>query len=228
MRAAILTILFAALAGGGGVYLWTYYGGVAGEKESAVAFIDAYGDYAEIADRVDLLVHLPGTQDNIERAELEQLLTTVLTSDLAPERRDTLSRLAYQNLDVLKKEVDAAQAAQAELYERLQVLDNTARTFQGTRLRTLAQDVVTRARMRAELTSRITSILSETNEHTHAILTQILEDDGELTQLHIAEINTVTEAAEARHARTVALYDDLVVTSGELQQSVELFVRVAL
>ena len=113
MKAAFITILLALLLGGGGTFLWVYYGGFAGEQSEAVAFIDIYGDYAEVAERVELLVHLPGTEGNSDRAELLNLLEAILTQDMAPQRREELARLAFSNLDTVKREIDAAQAAQA-------------------------------------------------------------------------------------------------------------------
>ncbi len=228
MRAVLLTICLALLVGGGGVYAWLYYGGFGGEKDVAIAFIDVYGDYADVAHTVDQLVHLPGTEGNVDRVELESLLEDMLTGDVGKERRDTLARLAYQNVDTLKKEIDAAQTAQAQVYERLQDLDNMARQFVGVRVRAAAADIVLTARTRTELTARITSILSEINTHTHAIVTQILEDEGELTDVHVAAMNAVTQRAEERHATLASLYDTLLRTSEELETAMKHFVSIAL
>ena len=224
----ILTIILAVLIGGGGVYTWLYYGGFAGEKDVAIAFIDAYGEYDEIALHVEALTHLPGTEGNADRAELQSLLETVLTHDVTPERRDVLARLAFQNLDTLKKEVDAAQSAQAKLYQNLQQLDNVGRQFEGVQLRTQAGSIVTHARKRAELSARITSVLSETQDQTHAIITQILEDKGELTSAHIQAINSATAEAENRHDGLEGLYTEVLQEKKDIETAFTQFIATAL
>jgi len=182
----LIIILVALVLGGGGTFLWLYYGGFEGEKPQAVAFIDKYGEYNEVAEKVEFLVHLPGTENNTDREELLALLTTMLTEDIEPERRESLARLAYTNLDSLKKEIDAAQVAQADLYAILQEFDAVAKVFTSIELRNKAEEIVLLSRKRAELSARITSVLSETNEHSHAIITRILAEGGDLSQKHIA------------------------------------------
>lgn len=228
MRTVILIILIAAFCGGGGAFLWLYYGGFGGERSSAVSFIEAYGDYAEIAERVEMLVHLPGTAGNSDRKELLAILDAILTQSMEAERRESLARLAYSNLDTIKKEIDAAQVAQAELYQVLQTLDNASRSFRSIELRNRVEEIVMLARKRAELSSRITSILSETNDTTSAIITRILGDGGELTQEHIRDINESTRSAEERFDMVTGLYDELISRKKELDKVFADFVAVAI
>jgi hypothetical protein len=223
-----VTILIAVLIGGGGVYAWHYYGGFAGEKSTSVAFVEAYGEYAEVAGRVETLVHLPGTEGNSSRKELLSLLNTMLTENLTNEERESLARIAFTHLDTIKKEIDAAQALQATLYAVLQDFDNAARVFHGIELRTQAQHIVLIARKRAELSARITSILSETNDHTYAIITRILSEKGNLSGAHITEINDATRAAEERYATLEGLYKELVQNKTELDQQFAHFTQTAI
>ncbi len=228
MRAALITIVLAALLGGGGVYAWLYYGGFGGEKGTAVAFIDSYGAYAEVADQVDAYTHLPGTGDNVNRQELQSLLTSILTENMEDGHRAELARLAYADLDALKKEVDQAQAAQAKLYQVLQDLDNASRVFHGIDLRTKAAEIVTMARARTELSARITSVLSETNDQTYAIITRILSDNGALTDAHKTEINDATDEAEKRFDTLKQLYDQLIAKKADLDRSFQSFAHAAI
>jgi hypothetical protein len=224
----LLTILIAILIGGGGAYAWRYYGGFGGEKGTAVAFVEAYGTYEEVSNEVERLVHLPGVANNDARAELLRLLSAILTESMEPGERETLARIAFTHLDTMKREIDAAQAAQARLYAVLQDFDNASRVFRGIELRTHASNIVLIARKRAELSARITSILSETNDHTYAIITRILADHGELTQEHIATINDATRQAEDRFATLEGLYYELVQKKKELEGAFTQFTRVAL
>jgi len=228
MRAAFITTLLAVLLGGGGTFLWLYFGGFAGEDGSSIAFIDAYGAYAEVADEVERMVHLPGTEGNMDRSELLALLNSILTENLEPERREALARLAFSNLDAIKKEIDAAQVAQAALYQVLQDLDNAGRMFTSIELRKRADEIVQLARKRAELSSRITSVLSETNEHTYAIITRILAEKGELSREHVAEINATTKTAEERFSELEELYTEILVKKEEVQNKFTEFATVAL
>jgi hypothetical protein len=223
-----LTIFLALLLGGGGTYAWLYYGGFEGEKHVAIAFIDAYGDYREIAEQVEVLTHVPGTGNNRSRSELFDLLKRMLTEQIEPEKRDELARIAFGNLDALKKEVEAAHSAQAQLYGALQDLDNMSRTFESVRLRTDAEEIVAMARKRAELTARTTAILSETNDQTYSIITRILADKGELTDAHIHEINEATARAEERFATLKEQYTALALQSKELQEAFQAFVQTAI
>jgi len=227
MRFLLVTILAIAI-GGGTAYAWLYYGGFAGEKEQAIAFIDVYGAYSEVVREVETLVHAPGTEGNNSRAELETLLTKILTEEMDAEHRYTLTELAKTHLDTLKGEVDRAQSAQAELYERLQELDNSARTFSGMQVREKADAVVQLARKRAELTARITSVLSETHDQTSAIIARILREQGELTQAHIQYINDITAKAEERHATLSELYTELSVGQRTQSETFQSFVNTAL
>ncbi len=194
----VLILIMAVAVGGGGTFLWFYYGGFETERKEAITFIEMYGEYAQVANQVESLVHLPGTEGNTSRAELLALLESILTKSMTAEKRDQLTRLAYANLDVIKREVDLAQTAQAQLYEVLQDLDNLSRTFSSIELRTHAVDIVRVGRRRAELSARITSVLSEMHEETQAIITRILAENGELTDEHIIRINESTENAERR------------------------------
>ncbi len=228
MMRIFFTILMATLVGGGGVYAWHYYGGFAGEKSTSVAFVEAYGAYVEISGQVETLVHLPGTEGNSSRQELLALLNTMLTENLTKEERESLARIAFTHLDTIKKEIDAAQALQAKLYAVLQDFDTAARVFHGIELRGQAQDIVLIARKRAELSARITSILSETNDHTYAIITRILSEKGELSGAHITEINDATKAAEERYATLEGLYKELTQKKTELDQQFAAFTKSAI
>jgi len=228
MRAAFVTIVLALLLGGGGTFLWLYYGGFGGEQGSAVAFIDMYGEYAEVADRVETLVHMPGTAGNRDRAELFALLETILTEQIEDARRDSLARLAYSNLEVLRNEVDAAQSAQAELYEVLQDLDNASRQFKAIDLQNHTGRLVDLARQRAALSARITSVQSEINDQTYAIITRILADSGALTSDHAMQINAVTDEAAERHELLTTLHADLDALKQEMQGSFADFAQTAI
>jgi hypothetical protein len=224
----LATLLFALLIGGGGTFLWLYYGGFEGEKSTAIAFIDVYGEYSAIANSVESLVHLPGTKGNTERSELLALLNSILTEDLEPERRATLARLAFANLDGIKKEIDSAQIAQAKLYQVLQDLDNASREFSSIELRGHVEEIVTMARKRAELSAHITSILSEINEQTYAIITRILADEGALSAEHVSSINSVTADAEKRFVLLEGLYVELVAKKEEMDKAFVQFTQQAL
>jgi hypothetical protein len=227
MRAIFFTVVVSALLGGGGVYAWYYFGGFEEEKTNAVAFINTYGDYSAIAQEVEALVHMPGVEENSDRAELERLLTSLLTDTLTQSRREELARLAYNNLIVLKREVDTAQTKQAQLYKVLEELDTSSKLFTGAGIEKQAGDIVAGARKRAELSARITSVLSEMNEQTYAIITRILEDKGELTQEHIQYINDTTAYAEERFATLSGLYTDLQQKTTETETLFAQFVKDA-
>lgn len=224
----LATLLFALLIGGGGTYVWLYYGGFGGERGTAVAFIEVYGDYIEVAEEVEHLVYLPGTEGNTDRAELLALLNSILTEELEPERRSTLARLAFANLDGIKKEIDSAQIAQAKLYTELQDLDNASREFSSIELRRYVEELVTMARKRAELSARITSILSEINEQTYTIITRILADNGVLSQEHISAINNTTAEAEKRFSVLEGLYTELRTKKEEMDKMFLQFTQQAI
>jgi hypothetical protein len=228
MRIILTTILVSALLGGGGVYAWRYFGGFSGEEQEAIAFIDAYGAYADVAGQVDALVHRPGSEGNTDRSELLTLLSSILTERMDAVRREELARLAFNNLTALKKEIDGAQAAQARLYEGLQQLDAASRIFKSIARQRDAADIVRLARERAELTARITAILSEINDHTYAIITKILSDGGELTQEHIQAINATTAGAEERFETLTGVYDALGAKQKTLEAEVTAFAQSAL
>lgn len=228
MKKIIITIVVALILGGGGTFAWMYYGGFESESSEAIAFIDTYGDYTEVADRVELLVNMPGTESNSARKELLTLLESILTKKMSPEKRDSLSRLAYSNLTTLEKEVDAAQSAQAQLYEELQKLDTAAKQFDAIDLQKRATEIVVIARKRAEISARITSILSETNDQTHAIVTRILAEKGKLSQDHIIEINETTQEATARFETLEGLYNTLLEKKDEMDKAFSEFVQVAI
>lgn len=227
MRILLGTMLLLLLTAGG-VYAWFYYGGFGGDKGEAVAFIDAYSTYGETAARVEALVHQPSTANNGSRGELNGLLETILTEDVTVGRRDTLARLAFKHLAVLRDEVDAAQSAQAALYEHLQVMDDVLAQIDGGQMRAQGQEIVVAARKRAELTARITSVLSETNDQTENIITRILGEGGELTDEHIVAINESTEKAEGRHATLTRLYEELAQQQAQVEVMFTLFVDSAL
>lgn len=224
----LLIILLAAGIGGGVAYAWVYYGGFAGEKGTSIAFIDSYSEYDEIATEVEALVHLPGVGENADRAELLSLLNSILTETMSGTQRESLARIAFTHLDTIKKEIDAAQTAQARLYAVLQDFDNASRVFHGIELRRKADAIVALARKRAELSSRITSVLSETSEQTYAIVTRILADQGSLTQEHIIEINNATAEAEKRFATLEDLYQDLTLKKTELDAAFTDFAETAI
>lgn len=228
MKATLATIVTAVIIGGGGTFLWLYYGGFEGEQAKAIHFIDVYGDYLEIVSEVETLVHIPGSEKNSYRSELLSLLNSILTKKMNPEQRDELARLAFSNLDTISQEVNSAQTAQTALYVALQELDDTARSFVSVDLRKKATNIVSVTRKRAEITARITTILSEINEHTYAIITRILSEQGELTDAHIIEINNATGIAEERFEMLGALYVDLEERKGETETLFVVFVESAI
>lgn len=228
MKAIFFTIILALSLGGGGTFLWLYYGGFKSENVEVVAFINVYGDYAEVAEKVEFLVHLPSTEGNTDRAELLVLLNSILTDSIEPERRDDLARLAYANLSSIKKEIDSAQVTQVALYELLQDLDNIAKTFPSIELQNRAGNIVLLARKRAEFSARAISILSEINDHTYAIITRILAEKGVLSQEHILEINRATNDAEKRFKNLEDLYSELSIITITIDKAFAEFVEVAI
>jgi len=228
MRAIFVTLTIALLFGGGGTFLWLYYGGFGGEKVTAMAFIDIYGEYAHVAEQVETLVHLPGTEGNTNRSELLALLNSILTEDMKPERREALARLAFSNLDVIKKEIDSAQTAQAKLYQILQDLDNASKGFSSIELRNKANGIVEVARKRAEISARITSVLSEINEQTYSIITRMLAEKGVLSNEHATDINSATSDAERRFNDLEGLYSELISKKTETDKIFKDFVSNAI
>lgn len=228
MKSVITIIIVALLIGGGGTFLWVYYGGFEGEQGKAVAFINYYGDYAEVAERVEQQVHLPGTEQNTNRAELYSLLDSILTKKMIPRERESLAHLASTNLAVLKDEIDSAQIGQAKLYDVLQYLDNASRVFSSIDLNNRATEIVALARKRAEISAHITSLLSESNEQTQEIISRILIDKGELTQAHIVELNASTEEAERRFGVLEGLYLELIAKKEEIEIAFKNFIEVSL
>lgn len=84
------------------------------------------------------------------------------------------------------------------------------------------------ARERAELSSRTTSILGETNDQTSAIITRILGDHGVLTSEHIVSINEATSAAESRFATLTELYAQMNAKKTALDAAFAEFVEMAI
>jgi hypothetical protein len=228
MKKIISIVIVAILLGGGGTFLWLYYGGFENEKNISMEFVEIYGDYLENVNKVEYFVHLPGTENNSDRSELLRLLNSILTEKLEPKRREELARIAFTNLDVLKKEVDSAQIYQANLYKVIQEMGNVSVKFSAVDLRNKAENIVMLARERAELSSRITSVLSETNEQTYAIITRILEEKGKLTDEHIIAINNATDMAEERFHSLEVLYEKLLDKKNEMDKSFDEFVKTAI
>jgi hypothetical protein len=228
MKKIISIVIVAILLGGGGTFLWLYYGGFENEKNISMEFVEIYGDYLENVNKVEYFVHLPGTENNSDRSELLRLLNSILTEKLEPKRREELARIAFTNLDVLKKEVDSAQIYQANLYKVIQEMGNVSVKFSAVDLRNKAESIVMLARERAELSSRITSVLSEMNEQTYAIITRILEEKGKLTDEHIIAINNATDMAEERFHSLEVLYEKLLDKKNEMDKSFDEFVKTAI
>ncbi len=221
----LFIILIAILLGGGGTYLWVYYGGFDGERTSAIAFIDAYSTYDVAASRVEDMVHGPGTKRNPDRTNLLALLEKILTADISAEERSELARVAYGHLDSIQEGIADAKKVHGELYAIIQDLDNTSRIFHGVRAKEQAEKLVTLARERAETSARIIANLSETHEYTYAIITRVLEDGGELTDEHKNSINTITAEAESRHAALEEQYARSMEQSDALEIAFDQFVH---
>ncbi len=228
MRGIIIIIFVSTLLGGGGVYVWSQYGGVVPERAAAVQFIEAYGDYVEIADEVERLVHIPGNKGNDERTKLLGLLQSILTQDMDAERRGQLAQLALSNLGTIKDETHVAQAGQARLYVALQDLDTATRMFRSKDLRERTQNIVAMARRRAEASAHAMSVLAETNEQTQVILERIVQEGGALTYEHIVAINDATNDAEARFDMLRSLYDELLSQKESLDTEFKAFVMVSI
>lgn len=223
-----LILIFCLLMLGCGFGYWYYFGSLHGEPVAAVAFVEAYGEYNEHADQVEKLVHAPSAGNNPARQELLTLLNAILTTDMSEEDREDLARVAFANLDTLKREVDAAQTAQSKLYESLAGLDDASRTFRAYMFAEEARAIVDLARRRAELSTQITSNLSETGNHTYAIITRVIEEKGVLTESHIVDINAATDGAEKRFEQLNQLYRDLGDVRDELNARFTVFVQQAL
>ncbi|KKS85284.1 MAG: hypothetical protein UV60_C0009G0005 [Parcubacteria group bacterium GW2011_GWA2_43_11] len=223
-----ITLVIAIILGGGGTFLWLYYGGFEGEQGVSVAFVDNYVTYKQVAQEVEQLVHLPGTEGNVDRAELLTLLDSILTKEMDASQRANLVQLALTNLNTIKQEIERAHIAQAKLYEVLQELDTASRMFSSIDLHNRAAEIVDFARKRAEFSANITSILSKNNEQTYSILARILVDEGELLQAHIAEINSATAETEKRFSSLEQLYSELVVKKKQVEDAFVTFVAVAL
>lgn len=226
MKWILLALLIIATLIGGG--LWYYYGDIHGEPTATVAFVEAYGEYEEVATQVEKLINAPAAGGNSARQALLSLLSSILTGEQTPEEREQSARAAFAELEQLRREVDAAQAAQASIYSRLDALSVAAQGFRAKRYVDEAQGIVVLSRQRVELGSQITSILAETNEHTYAIITRILDEKGNLSQAHIVDINAATDAAEVRFETLNTRYQELAAKRDEASARFNALVRTAL
>lgn len=208
--------------------MWHYYGGFAGDDAGAVMFINAYGEYADVAQRADALTHAPTVEENTSRSDLYASLAAMLTEAQADDVREVRARAAFAQLDQLKREVDAAQAAQADLLAAQEAMGEAARALKSARLRVRAQEIVEAAGVRSAVSAKITGLLSHANDESYAIITRVLEEKGALSQEHIIRINSITTAAETRHDELTAAYDELVRAEELIQSSFAAFVAEAL
>jgi hypothetical protein len=187
-----------------------------------------YGEYAERAHTVAELVHAPGLESNVNRAELELLLEEMLTKPMESESREAMARIAFEHIDILQTDIKTASEEQSKLYNLTQQLDNSARMFNGVKIRAQAGEIVVQTREQAEISARIVALLSYTYEHTYAIVTRILQDKGELTDAHKTAINTMTPEAEVRHSALKELYTEFSAKEARLSEMFGTFVEDAL
>lgn len=204
-----LAVVLASLAAFGGYYLLA--------QRSAASFAAMYEEYASLAAEADNAAFLPGAQNNPVRQQLNTVLQELLFERTSRERRLELVGVGLELLEKSKEQLDL-------LTVRKDAADAQAARMQVSVLNAVnaaseAKMLVAYAKERSALISDIRAYSFKANFEMQQIFDRIREDEGQLTNAHIAQLNSQVPKVEREFDKRSTLYRALEEVGGRMDDT---------
>jgi hypothetical protein len=182
------------------------------------AFETSYEGYAALAATTDNSAFIPGAQDNPVRAQINELLTSVLSdkmsdADRALKSHEGLKLLDQSNVQIDNIGKDAEPTALA--LEKLDLIANNASDFAQ---KDTMRSIVALAKQRASIIEDIRGLSYRANFETANIFNRIISEGGKLTDAHVTELNNEVPDVEGQFNKRHDLYDQLNATISQIQE----------
>ncbi len=198
------------------------------DTPQAMAVIERYAEYYELAQEERVLLSVPGHQDTESRRALHELLIEILTSDMTDNERLVRVDEALEEIALLRRDIDEATKIREDIVVVIDTFEREQQHLALTELRIGAGELVEAMRERQAIANDITATLYAINGHVHEIVVEIKQADGALTPEHIYDINQTTDMAESRFDRLQRSYRAFSENDGRLQRGMTAFVEDAL
>lgn len=171
-------------------------------------FAYAYAAYASSAARHDSAAFIPAMAENPLRKELNAALSDVLGTSMAPDARITRAREGLGLLKDAEAQIDLIEDAGIATQERVARMEESM-SMVGQLHRSYLRDIIQLSRARLDIIADIRGLSYRANHHTEEIFARVIEDKGELSTAHVAELNRLIPSVEAQFDTRSNLYDDL-------------------
>lgn len=188
-----------------GVPLW-YFFFASGNPQ---AFLAAYNIYDTASTAEEIAAHVPGVGENVPRQKLNEILSRVLTAEMAPEERQKLSEDGLVLASELRVQIDAIGENGEKTGAALETLRKASKKVGGFSAKQKARSIVALAGERAQAIRDIEEISYGINTQLENIFHGITADRGALTPDRITALNQAIPEAEKQFDRLTEAYKKL-------------------
>lgn len=188
-----------------GVPLW-YFFFASGNPQ---AFLAAYNIYDTASTAEEIAAHVPGVGENVPRQKLNEILSRVLTAEMAPEERQKLSEDGLVLASELRVQIDAIGENGEKTGAALETLRKASKKVGGFSAKRKAGSIVALAEERTQTIRDIEEISYGINTQLENIFQGIIGDSGALTPERIKVLNQDLPEAEKQFDRLTEAYGKL-------------------
>lgn len=178
----------------------------------AYAFKKSYDTYASLSDIHVNAAFTPATEANPLRQELNRVLADVLSADLSNTERLVRAQRGSSLLNELEKQIDAIGDAGESVAQEIEHMEQTASGSER-------KEIVTLSLERQRIIGDIRGLSYRASYHTAEIFNRIIEERGDLTSMHVADLNNQIPLVEEQFDRRTALYDELEAIDGRIDRA---------
>jgi len=204
---------------------WWYYGyGI--DKQETDMFSRAYYAYVDLADRREGAAYKPGEADNETRRSLNSSLSEVLIGDIEDSERLSLSKDILRYAKDLEGQVLEINRLGEWEYGAIEDMENGAYNILNRRIRGAVNNIVLLAKHRHDTANDIAVLALAINGHIRDIAMQIINDEGRLTEGHIASLNNDVGFAEKQYEELQSLYGKLHNLKNEITDAYAEFTKI--
>jgi hypothetical protein len=183
--------------------------------------MDGYSAYSVVAKQHRDAAFFVANEQNPVREELNRLLTDVLEETIPDGERLVKARRGLELLSMSERSIDAIGDIAVVNDQALLLLEGRSHLWVLWWWHAPMRDVVTLAQSQAAIIADIRGLSYRANFHTAQIFSRIVDDQGSLTDAHIAELNNLIPKVEDQFDQRSNLYSELERVGDRIQMALE-------
>lgn len=176
-----------------------------------------FAAYRAASEREMQAALVPGVKDNAVRRELDRTLAEVLAREMSDSERLELAQHGLEILALAEIQIDAIGEAGEAAHLAIEELSQSSLVAGFIPTSFTSRELVSLSNKRSGIISDIRGLSYRANFHTEEIFKKIVADQGRLTAVHVASLNSLIPKVEEQFNERSNLYFDLESTNNQME-----------